>query len=68
MELDRELKPEKYKGITIRIRKYKPDTYGAVLYEYTHGLMTGWSSVPYGGNKGDAVLYAADSIDSAMRK
>ena len=62
-----ELKPEKYKGINIRIRKYPPDRYGAVLYEYTHDLMTGWSSVPYGGNKSTAIQYAVDSIDTAMK-
>ena len=62
-----ELKPEKYKGTTIRIVKGKPDKYGAVLYEYTHGMMTGWSSVPYGGTKETAVAYARDSIDTAMR-
>lgn len=62
-----ELKPEKYKGVTIRITKDKPDKYGAVLYEYTHGMMTGWSSVPYGGTKETAIAYARDSIDSAMR-
>ena len=62
-----ELKPEKYKGVTIRITKGKPDQYGAVLYEYTHGMMTGWSSVPYGGTKETAIAYARDSIDSAMR-
>ena len=63
-----ELKPETYKGITIRIMKNKPDQYGAVLYEYTHSLMTGWSSVPYGGIKSDAVAYAVDSINTITRK
>ena len=63
-----ELKPETYKGITIRIVRNKPDKWGAVLYEYTHALMDGWSSVPYGGVKSDAVAYAVDSIDTAIRK
>jgi len=62
-----ELKPEKYKGIVIRIRKYPTDKWGAVLYEYTHELRTGWSNVPYGGNKGTAIHYAADSIDAAIK-
>lgn len=62
----KELKKEKYRGVNIRIRKYPPDKYGAVLYEYTHGLMQGWSSVPYGGNKDTATSYARDSIDTAI--
>lgn len=62
-----ELKPEKYKGVTIRITKGKPDQYGAVLYKYTHGMMTGWSSVPYGGNKETAIAYARDSIDAVLK-
>ena len=63
-----ELKPETYKGITIRIVRNKPDKYGAVLYEYTHSLMSGGSSVPYGGVKSDAIAYAIDSIDTITRK
>ena len=62
-----ELKPETYKGITIRVTRNKPDEDGGVHYKYTHSLMSGWTSIPYGNNKSYVVDYAKASIDEVLR-